>query len=63
MSTDLVSGGNEGSDAQAPARPPPTTLVVAAKNSRRDIEDTLVSVSHPIGRGPRFGPPIIGRPC
>ena len=63
MSTDLVSGGNEGSDAQAPASPPPTTLVVAAKNSRRDIGDTLVSVSHLIGRGLRFGLPIIGRSC
>jgi hypothetical protein len=46
MSTELVSGGRGGSDAQAAVSPPPTTPVVAAKNSRRDIGDTLVSFSH-----------------
>ncbi|WP_254848586.1 hypothetical protein [Mycobacterium sp. IS-2888] len=45
--SDLVSGGDGASDAQAAASVPPTTLVVAAKNSRRDIGDTLVSVSYP----------------
>jgi hypothetical protein len=54
MSTDLVSGGRAGSDAQAAISPPPTTPVVAAKNSRRDIGDTLVSVSHLTWRDLRF---------
>jgi hypothetical protein len=57
-----VSGGGAGlagcagwvgwSGAQAAREPPTTLAVIAAKNSRRGIGDTIVSVSYAVGQIP-----------